>query len=172
MNLEEKIKICRTCKNRSFNTTEGLLCGKSGAKPDFADTCSEYLPDDSEVERLKKAEENAKNTEISGLLAFLIYWALPIGIAMTVLGLFITPRNMEYYSGSYCLILYELIFFGFYFYFNIYTIYAFIKRKSDAVFIAKFQLIILFANNLLTLVSGNAGGTFLDNPSRLITSTA
>jgi hypothetical protein len=172
MNQEDRIRICSTCKNRSFTTTEGLVCGKSGAKPTFEATCTDYQEDAAEKERLKNLEKEAKNPEISGLLAFFIYWVLPLGIALTVLGFFITPRTMEYYSGSIFLILYEIVFFGFYFYFSIYTIYAFIKRKPDAVFIAKYQLIILFVNNLLVLLTGNAGESMLDNPSRLITSSA
>jgi hypothetical protein len=51
MTQEEINKLCSTCKNRKFSVSEGLLCGKTGLKPDFADECPDVDLDAQEVER-------------------------------------------------------------------------------------------------------------------------
>jgi hypothetical protein len=173
MTLEERIKICSTCKNKTFSSSEGLLCGKTGRKPEFVNTCYDYDADSKEIERQKaKLEEEAKSDEISGFMAFYVYWSIPIGIVITLISLFTSQIITPEVGSNICLTLYAVVFYAMYFYFSIYTIYAFVKKKSDAVFIAKYQLIILFINNLLTLITGNVGGGFLAEPSRLIPSLA
>ena len=166
MTQEDRCKICSVCKNRSFSMNEGLLCKLSSAKPEFESECPDFEKDEAEVEMQKKQKEDSD--KISGLMAFYVYWAIPIGILMTILSFFIIPRDMGYYAGSVSLILHEVAIYGFYFYFAIYTIYAFVKKKPDAVFIAKYQLIIAFIFNLLTLISGDAPETMIDNVPRVI----
>lgn len=173
MTLEERIQICSTCKNKTFSTREGLLCGKTGKKPEFVNACYDYDADSKEIERQKaKLAEEANSDEISGFMAFYVYWSIPLGIIITLISLFTSQIIVPEISSNICLILYAIVFYAMYFYFSIYTIYAFVKKKSDAVFIAKYQLIILFINNLLTLISGNVGGGFLEEPARLIPSLA
>jgi hypothetical protein len=173
MTLEEKIKICSTCSKRTFTTKDGLLCGQSGKKPEFVNACYDYDADVKELEKQKvKQEELDKTDDISGFMSFFIYWSIPIGIVLTILGLFTSAPLPAELANSVFLTLYGIAFYALYFYLSIYTIYAFIKKKSDAVFIAKYQLIILFVNNLLTLISGSVGGSFLDQPARIIGSLA
>lgn len=165
MTQEEINKLCSTCKNRKFSVSEGLLCGKTGLKPDFADECPDVDLDAQEVERQRvKEEELAKSDGITGFLAFYVFWSIPIGIALTIVSLFLGAAQAA--GSGIFMTLYAIAFYGFYFYFSAYTIYAFVKKKSDAVFIAKYQLIILFVNNLLVLFAGG-GDTMLDNPGRL-----
>ena len=42
MTLEEKLKVCSICKNRKHSIKEGLVCGKTGTKPAFADECPDF----------------------------------------------------------------------------------------------------------------------------------
>ena len=145
---------------------EGLLCKLSGTKPEFDSECPDFDKDEAEVEvQNKKVKESDK---ISGFMAFYVYWTIPVGILLTIISFFLVPRDMTYYAGTISLILYEIAVYGFFFYFGIYTIYAFVKKKPDAVFFAKYQLIIIFIFNLLTLISGDAGETMFDNVPRLI----
>ena len=115
MTQEDRCKICSVCKNRSFSMNEGLLCKLSSAKPEFESECPDFEKDEAEVEMQKKQKEDSD--KISGLMAFYVYWAIPIGILMTILSFFIIPRDMGYYAGSVSLILYEVAIYGFYFYF-------------------------------------------------------
>ena len=52
MTLEEKLKVCSICKNRKHSIKEGLVCGKAGTKPAFADECPDLDIDIAEQERL------------------------------------------------------------------------------------------------------------------------
>lgn len=54
MTLEEKLKVCSICKNRKHSIKEGLVCGKTDAKPAFADDCPDFDIDIAEQKRLKK----------------------------------------------------------------------------------------------------------------------
>ena len=54
MTLEEKLKVCSICKSRKHSIKEGLVCGKTEAKPAFADECPDFDIDVAEQERLKK----------------------------------------------------------------------------------------------------------------------
>ena len=158
MTLEDKLKVCATCKSRTVTAQDGEICCKTGKQPEFDQECSDYEvdPDDG----------------ISGFMAFFIYWSIPIGIAMTLASMIFTPEIAFQSYGSTWILLYNITFYAFYFYFQIYTIYAFVKKKSDAVFIAKYQLIVLFINNLVLLISGDTGNHFMTQSGRLIVSLA
>ena len=64
MTPSEKIKICSTCKNSKWNKDCGIVCGLTGAKPDFDLNCEHYLKDEKEVESVKQ-NESASYSEIN-----------------------------------------------------------------------------------------------------------
>jgi len=172
LSLEEKLKICNSCKDRSFNSETGLVCGKTGKKPEFVNTCYDYKPDENEINRQQaRAEEAKNNPQISGFLAFFVYWSIPISILITLIS-HIINWNQNTLEGNPWAVLFEIFFLLFYCYFETYTIYGFVKRKPDAVFIAKYQLIVLAGINILSAISGEVSSSdFLSNPSRLISSS-
>lgn len=43
MTREEYIKICNTCKNRGFDSSQGVICSLSSALPAFEEKCEDYL---------------------------------------------------------------------------------------------------------------------------------
>ena len=136
MTLEEKIKLCSTCKNRTFSTKEGLLCNKTMAKPSFEDDCMDYDLDKDEQRKQAQFEEQLNESDkASGLLAFYINWAIPTSIVLTIILFFSTPHSLADYSYNLSFILYEVFWLTFYFYFSIYTIYAFTTKKTDAVYL-------------------------------------
>ena len=57
-------EFCDNCTNKSFNPNLGLVCGLTGEKPDFIDTCPSFSLDPSakakmeiEMEKKKAAEQ-------------------------------------------------------------------------------------------------------------------
>ncbi len=49
MTLEDRLKYCKVCKNRSFDIKSGILCNLTQKKPQFEETCDTY--DENEYER-------------------------------------------------------------------------------------------------------------------------
>lgn len=170
MTDNERLTFCQVCTKRLFDPEKGIVCSLTGEKPAFEETCENYDEDVAAVtEREKKNEEAKKPAEISGFFAFYLFWAIPIGVVVSLISFFIN-FNASDYSGSSLLPWFDITFILFYAYFGAYTIYAFVKRKSDAVFIGKYQLILLFASNLLVLLLGATGDGFMNNVSRVVTS--
>ena len=151
MTLEEKLKACSICKNRKFSAKEGLICGNTGAKPAFEDECHDFDLDFTEQERLKKntAELAEADHRRSGAFGFYIGFigAGVLSFLMTFLAY--APFTVE------DLFSFPFMFALFYIYFSAYAIYAYIEKKSDAIFIAKYLSVILFIAGLPTLFTGN-----------------
>ena len=167
---EERIQVCSTCLNRKFNPEVGIVCGKTGNKPEFANACHDYQADQAAVDRQRLKEENSE-PEIEGFLAFFVYWIIPIGLVLSILSLIIQWDTIS--ACGPMMIAFEIAFYAFYTYFQIYTIYGFVKRKPDTVFIAKYQLIVLVAVNLLVVFSGVVDeSNILENTPRLCVSIA
>lgn len=169
MTLEEQLKSCQVCTKRKFNPETGIVCGLTGGKPSFGDNCPDFDEDKEAVEDVAKRKAEAeKPAEISGLFAFFLYFSIPVGIIATVISFFVN-FNSANYAGSVCLQAFDIIYLLFYLYFAIYTLYAFIKRKPDAVFFGKYLLIVLFLSNLLVLLVGGADeNSFLNSIGRLV----
>lgn len=172
MTRDERIQYCKVCSNRKFSMEQGTICGLTGEKPVFETQCENYAEDHTAIEDEKKRKEDVeKSVDISGFLAFFVYWSIPISIAATLISHLVNWRETAA-LGTFG-VLFEIAFLAFYCYFEIYTIYGFVKRKPDAVFIAKYQLIILVVVNLFTVLIGAADeGSFLSNTPRLIMSVA
>jgi hypothetical protein len=45
MEMEEKIKICKICKNKKFTEDKGIVCGLTNEKPAFEDECPDFKID-------------------------------------------------------------------------------------------------------------------------------
>ena len=150
---------------------QGLLCGLSGTKPTFKNECPYYELDSEEKEREeRKRIEDLDSTKLTGFPAFYLYFALPVGLAFTI-GSFLINFNPASYAGSYLLMAVDVITLLFYIYFSIYILYAFKKMKPDAVFIAKYQLILVFVTNLIVLIAtGGEADSFTNNAVRLVAS--
>ena len=62
--------------------------------------------------------------------------------------------NIHEYSGSHILAMTDVVFGAMLLLLAIYTIFSFVKRKPNAVFLAKMYTIAVFVSNLLSLMSG------------------
>ena len=164
MTTEDKLAICQVCSKRSFDSAKGIVCSLTGDKPAFEGACENYGEDAAAAaERAKRKEEAKKPADIEGFFAFYLFWSIPIGIILTLV-FFILNFKAGSYSGSTLLQWFDISSILFYTYFGAYTIYAFVKQKSDAVFIGKYQLILLFASNLLVLLLGATDGIWNSVP--------
>ena len=151
MTLEEKLKVCSVCKNRKHSIKEGLVCGKTGRKPEFADECPDFDIDIAEQERLKKntAELAEADHRRSGAFGFYIGFIAAGALAFIMTFLAYAPFTLA------DLLSLPFLFAIFYVYFSAYAIYAYIEKKSDAIFIAKYLSVILLLSGLPTLFKGN-----------------
>ena len=151
MTLEEKLKVCSICKNRKHSIKEGLVCGKTGRKPEFADECPDFDIDIAEQERLKKntAELAEADHRRSGAFGFYIGFIAAGALAFIMTFLAYAPFTLA------DLLSLPFLFAIFYVYFSAYAIYAYIEKKSDAIFIAKYLSVILLLSGLPTLFTGN-----------------
>ena len=67
MNAEERLNLCKVCKNRKFTLQKGIVCGLTGEKPTFEESCDAYIEDSVEKEKLKRLEEEqAQEGQILG----------------------------------------------------------------------------------------------------------
>ncbi len=96
MDLDERLEFCKICKNRKIDFKIGLTCSLTNEKPTFIDSCSEFIKDTTEADRILKMRlDSAGNSRsqngslnpdkninygmflvISGLLIFLLISAL------------------------------------------------------------------------------------------------
>lgn len=169
MKFEEKIKLCSTCKNRTFSTKEGLLCNKTMAKPCFEDDCMDYELDEYEKRKQEEFDKQLDESgKPSGFLGFFVNWTIPAGVLLTLVMLFSGDMSIAAYGYNLSFILFDVCYILFYLYFSVYTFYAFHTRKTDAVFIAKWNLALLFVCNIIPVLADTAGTGTFDNPARLI----
>jgi hypothetical protein len=68
MDIEDRLKYCKLCQNQSFNFDRGMLCSLTNEKPEFNETCPDYL--ENKRER-KTYETNLLAKELNSK-AFLI----------------------------------------------------------------------------------------------------
>ena len=150
MTLEEKLTMCSICKNRKHSIKEGLVCGKTGEKPAFADECPDFDIDIPEQERLKKnaAEVAEADHRMSGAFGAYIGFIASVAISFLMNFLAYSQFTLEDILSI------EFMFALFFVYFCAYAIYAYIEKKSDAIFIAKYLSIILFLELLPDLLTG------------------
>ena len=150
MTLEEKLKVCSICKNRKHSIKEGLICGKTGAKPAFAEECPDIDLDIAEQERLNKnaAEVAEVDHRRSGAFGFYIGFIAAGALAFIMSFLAYAPFTLA------DLLSLPFLFAIFYVYFSAYAIYAYIEKKSDAIFVAKYLSVMLFLASLPILFTG------------------
>ncbi|MGH1386093.1 hypothetical protein [Kordia sp.] len=50
--MNDKIEFCKTCTNRSFSSSKGIVCGLTNEKPNFVLSCSDYERDIKEEKKI------------------------------------------------------------------------------------------------------------------------
>lgn len=103
-----------------------------------------------------------KNTEIHGWLSFFLFVTV-IGGALSMIFPIVTYNPAEYIESIFDVVL-GVMLFGI----AIYTLYAFIQRKPNAVFLGKTYVVSVFATNLIVLLVGEFEPSGLGSLSQTI----
>lgn len=74
MELEDRIAICSTCKNRSFDRNVGLVCGLTNQKPEFEESCESYDKDN-----VREVHKPSTVVEYDGMLNSIVSHGARIG---------------------------------------------------------------------------------------------
>ena len=152
MTREERLQFCKICPHRTMDWEKGLICKLTGQPADFEGECPNFQKDEKEIETIaEKKREIEESSSLKGFLAFFVYFLLPVGAVSTFIR-FVREFDEANYVGSKLFLLFDIVFLLFYLYYVGYTIYAFVKRKPDAVFFAKCVLVLSFVSKLIYLV--------------------
>lgn len=151
MTREEQVNICRCCEHHKLDMAKGIVCKKTGEHATFDEEC----PDFSGSGETPKDTQANEPSEIKGFFAFYLYWSIPIGVIITIIKTLFSYDSASY-LGSGFLLCADIALTLIYTYLGIYVIYAFIKQRSDAVFMAKYQLLYLFLSNILVIAVGDS----------------
>jgi hypothetical protein len=54
--LTKRLKYCKLCVNRSFDASQGIVCGLTKSKPTFENICPDYKRDESVPEEIDNRE--------------------------------------------------------------------------------------------------------------------
>jgi hypothetical protein len=149
MTREEQVKICANCAHYKHDVQKGIVCKLTGEYATFDTTCSKYEKSTEESE-LKYAVKH-EPAEIKGFFAFFVYWSIPIGVILTLIRM-ITGFDPSAYATTDFLLAYDVLFTAVYVFTGAYVVYAFVKCKPDAVYMAKYQLFLAFFSNLFALL--------------------
>lgn len=147
---EEMLKFCKICKNRKMDLKRGLICKFTGEYADFSDRCENYDYDELEDKKSSMEQEYyGKSEQIGGWLSFFLF-QICASLLVSLIYVFIKqwPENvgMYYLLQGLITVPYSMV--------GIYTVYAFIRRKNNAVFWGYVYLLLCFISNILPLIFG------------------
>ncbi|WP_046755067.1 hypothetical protein [Kordia jejudonensis] len=54
--MSYQLEFCKKCVNKSFSSSQGIVCGLTNEKPTFTNTCPDFVKDDKEEKRIKERE--------------------------------------------------------------------------------------------------------------------
>ena len=171
MTESEKYNLCTLCKSRRNDLHTGFYCALDGEKPHFEDSCPNYEYDQERAEELNNRPVlPERKAEIGGFLSFYLFVAGVGGVGSLIAQL--TNINLSVdYAGSKILAAADILLILLYAGVCFYTIYAFVKRRSNAVSLAIIQLSMLVLMNGLNLIVGDTDGSFkIGSTSQLVVS--
>ncbi len=83
--------LCKVCKNRSFSSREGIICGLTNAKPSFIGKCQDFSQTEDNKDINKSSFTRSKSQfsdELSKwLFSYLVF--IVLGVSILVVGAFI-----------------------------------------------------------------------------------
>lgn len=98
-----------------------------------------------------------RNTRVHGWLVFFLFAITLGGVISAAFPIF--TFNLDEYGGSYFLAACDIVQGLFLCTLALYTVYAFDRRKPNAVFCARCYIILVFAVNAISLIGGNVDDT-------------
>ncbi|MCD8235208.1 MAG: DUF2569 family protein [Prevotellaceae bacterium] len=118
----------------------------------------------SETDVVYSSEWLRFNTSVSGWLSFFLFAITAGGLISAVYP--IATFNAADYANNLCLGAVDIITGIFMLAVAVYTVFAFTKRKPNAVFWGRIYVILVFLTNIFVLISGSVEDTGLQSASR------
>lgn len=82
MTREERLRICKTCKNKKKDLQLGLICGLTNNPADFDVQCPYYEQSEEEVKKIDYVHTNKPpKTWLTESILVTLFCCLPFGIA-------------------------------------------------------------------------------------------
>jgi uncharacterized membrane protein len=149
MTPNERIAVCKTCKNQSFNSQKGIVCGLTNEKANFSTECADYVADQEKIEKeakqeklnLERAEQANKGKQVLMKLFFCYLLLLVLGL---IVDLFISPSAN---IGQF--LIRETLTFGLFF--AIYYGYKWAKNVTSILFLLGFVFFIVPTFKILSV---------------------
>lgn len=143
----EPVTDCNACKKKEFNLHRGNLCSLTHEKPNFEGACPDFDPIPEDERPRSMADTYASQETVSGWLTVFLWLGLGGGSIMTLVN--ILP-SIEMYSPLvstlFCIMGFSAIITA------IAAIYAFYKKKSNAVSLALTYIAMVAIDGIMTLV--------------------
>ena len=148
---EERINICKTCQNRSFDMKTGTLCGLTGQKPDFQTQCNNLIIDEKEVEKIQKEKEEVQKSvdQIGGWTAFFLWCGIGLGLLISTVRTFMTVFTPGMDGVT---IAYSLVYLGLFLLIGIKAILAFYRKQENAVPLATTYCVMIALDAIFLLI--------------------
>ena len=148
---EERINICKTCQNRSFDMKTGTLCGLTGQKPDFQTQCNNLIIDEKEVEKIQKEKEEVQKSvdQIGGWTAFFLWCGIGLGLLISTIRTFMTVFTPGMDGVT---IAYSLVYLGLFLLIGIKAILAFYRKQENAVPLATAYCVMIALDAIFLLI--------------------
>ncbi|MDT7830879.1 hypothetical protein RQM59_00720 [Flavobacteriaceae bacterium S356] len=69
MSPKEQLEFCKKCEKKTFNQSVGIICSLTNAKPNFIESCDDYVIDPTEVIRNEvRAKIKKEETELNRMI--------------------------------------------------------------------------------------------------------
>lgn len=119
---------------------------------------------EAETNIVYSSEWLKSNTSISGWLSFFLFAIIVGGLISAIYP--IATFNVADYANNFCLGAVDIVTGIFMLVVAVYTVFAFTKRKPNAVFWGRTYVILVFLTNIFVLISGSTEDTGLQSASR------
>ena len=89
---KEQLELCKTCTNRGFDSSIGLVCSLTKTRRSFVETCKDYKEDEKEAFKKRQAEQAYQEITQEGNISV---WKLVLGLILAAFAVFRLIRNLS-----------------------------------------------------------------------------
>ena len=165
MTREEQLQFCRVCKNKKMDIHKGIVCGLTGEKGNFEETCPNYagvIRKRVGVNRKEITEKELniqREASVSGWLAFFLWVGVGGSVIGTTINTFIAflPVGFTLFTALFC-----MLYIACYLVTAVLTINAFYQKKSNAVSLARTFVGLVLVDLVSTIIIGFIVDDFSD----------
>ena len=148
--IEERTRICITCKHKDFDPSCGIVCGLTKAKATFCNECPDYDKDEMQIKELaEKSKIQQDSIGIKGWFAIFLW----VGMGgYSLLPLIVAAVNAigSGFSAAFSLMYLSMV--SVMFSVAVCAIIAFYRRRPNAVALATTYIIMIVADGALQFI--------------------